>query len=48
LSVSTFLRGIHVVDYTREALAEVGDHVTALGLAEDLPAHVEAVQTRLR
>jgi histidinol dehydrogenase len=46
--VSTFLRGIHVVDYSREALAAVAPHITALGLAENLPAHVEAVQTRLR
>jgi histidinol dehydrogenase len=48
LSVQTFLRGIHVVDYTRDALAAVGDHITALGGAEDLAAHVEAVQVRLR
>jgi histidinol dehydrogenase len=39
---------VHVVDYTRDALAAVGDHITALGGAEDLLAHVEAVQTRLR
>jgi histidinol dehydrogenase len=48
LAVGSFLRGIHVVDYTRDALAAVGDHITALGGAEDLVAHVEAVQTRLR
>jgi histidinol dehydrogenase len=48
LSVQSFLRGIHVVDYTRDALAAVGDHITALGGAEDLVAHVEAVATRLR
>ncbi len=48
LSVQSFLRGIHVVDYTRDALAAVADHVTALGGAEDLGAHVEAVATRLR
>jgi histidinol dehydrogenase len=48
LSVSSFMRGIHVIDYTRAALAAVGDHITALGGAEDLVAHVEAVQTRLR
>ncbi len=27
LSVQSFLRGVHVVDYTREALADVADHV---------------------
>jgi histidinol dehydrogenase len=48
LSVQSFLRGIHVIDYTRDALAAVGDHIAALGGAEDLVAHVEAVATRLR
>jgi histidinol dehydrogenase len=48
LSVQSFLRGIHVVDYTRDALAAVADHITALGGAEDLAAHVEAVATRMR
>ncbi len=48
LSVGSFLRTVHVVDYTREALAEVGGHVRALGGAEDLAAHVEAVAVRLR
>jgi histidinol dehydrogenase len=48
LSVQSFLRGIHVVDYSRDALAVVAPHITALGGAEDLAAHVEAVQTRLR
>jgi histidinol dehydrogenase len=48
LSVQSFLRGIHVVDYTQDALAAVGDHIAALGGAEDLAAHVEAVATRLR
>ncbi|HWA67650.1 MAG TPA: histidinol dehydrogenase [Mycobacteriales bacterium] len=48
LSVQSFLRGIHVIDYSREALAAVGDHIAALGGAEDLAAHVEAVATRLR
>jgi histidinol dehydrogenase len=48
LSVGSFLRGIHVVDYTRDALAAVSDNIAALGGAEDLVAHVEAVETRLR
>jgi histidinol dehydrogenase len=48
LSVQSFLRGIHVVEYTRDALAEVAGHIDALGGAEDLVAHVEAVRTRLR
>ncbi|HWL36079.1 MAG TPA: histidinol dehydrogenase [Frankiaceae bacterium] len=47
LSVDSFVRGVHVVTYTREALAEVADGITALGRAESLPHHVAAVQARL-
>ena len=39
LSVQSFLRGIHVVQYDREALLEVADKVITLAEAEDLPAH---------
>ncbi|GAA3067827.1 hypothetical protein GCM10020000_60240 [Streptomyces olivoverticillatus] len=46
LSVQSFLRGIHVVDYTRDALAEVAGHVVTLAEAEDLPAHGAAVKAR--
>ncbi|WP_025737633.1 histidinol dehydrogenase [Mycobacterium genavense] len=46
LSVQTFLRGIHVVDYTEAALKDVSGHVVTLAKAEDLPAHGEAVQRR--
>jgi histidinol dehydrogenase len=46
LSVQTFLRGIHVIDYSEPALREVARHVVALSGAEDLPAHGEAVTAR--
>ncbi|MEU2153651.1 histidinol dehydrogenase [Streptomyces sp. NPDC019396] len=46
LSVQSFLRGIHIVDYTREALAEVTHHVVTLAEAEDLPAHGAALKAR--
>ena len=46
LSVQSFLRGIHVVDYTRAALQDVADTVVTLANAEDLPAHGEAVTAR--
>jgi histidinol dehydrogenase len=46
LSVQTFLRGIHVVDYTEAALKDVSGHVITLSKAEDLPAHGEAVRRR--
>jgi histidinol dehydrogenase len=46
LSVQSFLRGIHVIDYSSAALREVADKVVALANAEDLPAHGEAVTAR--
>ncbi|MFC7216676.1 histidinol dehydrogenase [Streptomyces polyrhachis] len=46
LSVQSFLRGVHLVDYSREALAEVAHHVVTLAEAEDLPAHGAAIKAR--
>ncbi|WP_116202249.1 histidinol dehydrogenase [Amycolatopsis circi] len=46
LSVQSFLKGIHVVDYSEDALREVASRVVALADAEDLPAHGEAVTAR--
>lgn len=46
LSVQSFLRGIHIVDYTRDALADVARHVVTLAEAEDLPAHGAAIKAR--
>ncbi|OBF11707.1 histidinol dehydrogenase [Mycobacterium sp. ACS4331] len=46
LSVQTFLKGIHVIDYTEAALKDVSGHVITLSKAEDLPAHGEAVRRR--
>jgi histidinol dehydrogenase len=48
LSVQTFLRGVHVVDYSEQALREVADAVVTLAGAEDLPAHGQAVTARFR
>jgi histidinol dehydrogenase len=47
LSVQTFLRGIHVIDYDEAALRDVGHHVVALANAEDLPGHAAAVEVRI-
>jgi histidinol dehydrogenase len=46
LSVQTFLRGVHVVEYTQDALRDVADSVVTLATAEDLPAHGQAVTAR--
>ncbi len=47
LSVQSFLRGLHLVEYSREALLQVAPHVLALAEAEDLPAHGAAVSARM-
>src|SRR6185503_15353291 len=46
LSVQSFLRGIHVVEYDEPALRDIAPHVVTLAEAEDLPAHGEAVTAR--
>jgi histidinol dehydrogenase len=46
LSVQTFLKGIHVVDYDEAALKDVSGYVITLSKAENLPAHGEAVRRR--
>ncbi|ONH26028.1 histidinol dehydrogenase [Pseudofrankia asymbiotica] len=48
LSVAAFQRQVHVVACTREALADAAPHIAALGAAEDLLAHVDAVEVRSR
>jgi histidinol dehydrogenase len=46
LGVASFLRGVNIIEYDREALAEVADHVVTLAHAEDLPAHGAAISVR--
>ncbi len=46
LSVQSFLRGIHVVDYDEAALRDIARHVVTLAQSEDLPGHGEAVTAR--
>ena len=47
LSVLAFMRGIHVVECSAAALAGAAPHIEALGAAEDLAAHVNAVRIRV-
>jgi histidinol dehydrogenase len=47
LSVRSFRKAVHVVDYTEDALRDVAGHVMTLAHAEDLPGHAAAVQVRL-
>lgn len=46
LTVQSFLRQVHLIDYTAEALADVRGTVETFARAEDLPAHGAAVTVR--
>ena len=46
LSVQTFLRGVHLIEYDAAGLAGVADHIEVLAAAEDLPAHGTSVSIR--
>ncbi|MEY3185906.1 MAG: hypothetical protein RIR58_642 [Actinomycetota bacterium] len=46
VSVQTFLRGLHFIDYNERALREIASSVITFSNAEDLPAHGEAVAAR--
>jgi histidinol dehydrogenase len=46
LSVLSFLRGIHLVECDAAGLAAAAPYIDALGGAEDLAAHVQAVRAR--
>jgi histidinol dehydrogenase len=47
LSVQTFLRGIHYIEYKKEAFVNLIPTVITLANSEDLPAHGEAMSARL-
>jgi histidinol dehydrogenase len=46
LGVHTFLRPQQIVNYSRDALRELGEALPLFANAEDLPAHGEAVSKR--
>jgi histidinol dehydrogenase len=47
LSVQTFLRGLHYIEYSRDAFIDIAPTVITLANSEDLPAHGEAMTARL-
>lgn len=47
LSVQTFLRGLHFIEYNEAAFRDITPTVITLANAEDLPAHGEAMSVRL-
>ncbi|MCL2735516.1 MAG: histidinol dehydrogenase [Propionibacteriaceae bacterium] len=48
LTVRSFLKTVHVIDYTASALAEIGEGIEAFAMAENLPAHANAIAVRSR
>lgn len=46
LNVTTFLRAVQVINYSRAALEQVSSHIVSLSGAEDLPGHGDAVTIR--
>jgi histidinol dehydrogenase len=47
LSVQTFLRGLHFIEYNKKAFTDILPTVITLANSEDLPAHGEAMSARL-
>ena len=47
LSVQTFLRGLHYIEYSEQAFVDIAETVITLANSEDLPAHGEAMTARL-
>ena len=47
LSVQTFLRGLHFIEYNESAFTDIAPTVITLANSEDLPAHGEAMSVRL-
>jgi histidinol dehydrogenase len=46
LSVQTFLKGVHYIEYEEGAFTDISATVITLANAEDLPAHGEAISAR--
>ena len=46
LSVQTFLRGLHFIEYNESAFTDIAPTVITLANSEDLPAHGEAMNVR--
>jgi histidinol dehydrogenase len=46
LSVATFLRGLHFIEYGEKAFTDIAETVITLANSEDLPAHGEAMSAR--
>jgi len=48
LTVRSFLKTVHVIDYDQQALAQIADGIETFAIAENLPAHANAIAVRSR
>lgn len=46
LNTTVFMKAVQLVNYSQQALAEIGDAIVAVAQDEDLPAHGEAISVR--
>lgn len=46
LNVRSFIKTVHVIDYTEQGLLDLADSVERFALAEDLPGHAAAITVR--
>lgn len=46
LTVRSFIKTVHVIDYTERGLLDLADSVERFALAEDLPGHANAITVR--
>ena len=46
LTARSFMRSVHVIDYTPQALADLGETVQRFAHAENLPGHANAIAVR--
>ena len=48
LTVRSFMRTVHVIDYSVQALSDIADGIERFARAEDLPGHAAAITVRTR
>ncbi|MBM7050745.1 histidinol dehydrogenase [Rothia sp. ZJ1223] len=48
LNTTVFMKAVQLIEYSKDALAEIGDSIVALAEEEDLPAHGQAITARTR
>ncbi|MFZ2444429.1 MAG: histidinol dehydrogenase, partial [Ilumatobacteraceae bacterium] len=47
LTVRSFMKSVHIIDYSREGLNAIGRGIMDFAEAERLPGHAAAIEVRL-